>query len=102
MVGLVKGRVDLGPAASFTKFPSPISLGRYSLFLIKGKKGYSLLSAICPHQGGQVSDQGNGFLCRDHGWRFEYTRGECVNGPNARMISFPVSVSGGRLIADLG
>lgn len=101
MFGLSEPKVDLGPVSSFTKFPSPISLGRYSFFLVHGKKGYALLSTICPHQGGRVSDQGSGFLCRDHGWRFEYTQGECINGPRARMISFPVSDQRGRLIADL-
>ena len=93
--------MDLGLVSSFTKFPIPISLGGYSYFLVFGKKGYALLSTICPHQGGRVSDQGSGFLCRDHGWRFEYTQGECINGPRARMISFPVSVRRGHLIADL-
>ena len=101
MLGLQEAQLDLGPVSSFTKFPTPISLGKYSFFLVLGKKGYSLLSTICPHQGGKVSDQGTGFLCRDHGWRFEYTQGECINGPNARMISFPVTEREGHFIAIL-
>ena len=91
--------MDLGPESSFTKFPTSITLGDRSYFLVRGKKGYSLLSSICPHQGGKVTDQGSSFLCYDHGWRFEQTVGECVNGPRARMFSFPVTVQDGRLIA---
>ncbi len=96
-----KSRVDLGLESSFTKFPAEISLNDEAYYLVHGKKGYLLLSAVCPHQGGQVSDQGSGFLCPDHGWRFEYTQGECVNGPRSRMDSYPVIVQDGRLIAEL-
>ena len=91
--------MDLGSESSFTTYPTQINLGGRPYYLVHGKKGYLLLSSVCPHQGGRVSDQGSDFLCRDHGWRFEYTQGECVNGPRARMISFPVTVQNGRLIA---
>ena len=100
MFGLREEEVDLGAVSSFTKFPVPIRLGNCSFFLVHGKKGYALLSTICPHQGGRVSDQGSGFFCRDHCWRFEYTQGECINGPRVRMISYPVTVRLGHLIAD--
>ena len=50
---------------------------------------------------GEVLDWGGVFMCPDHGWRFEYTEGVCVNGPNSRMISFPVAVENGRLIAEV-
>ena len=93
--------MELGLESSFTKFPVSISLDDESYYLVKGKKGYLLLSTVCPHQGGNVSNQGAAFMCPDHGWRFEHTQGECVNGPRARMLSFPVTVQDGRLIADL-
>jgi len=92
---------DLGPEISFTKFPKLITLGEEHYYLVNGKKGYLLLSTICPHQGARVSDEGKAFMCRDHGWRFEHTQGECVNGPRSRMFSFPVTVQDGHLIADL-
>ena len=93
--------VDLGPLTEFTKLPALVVLDDGSYWLVNGRKGYMLLSSICPHLGGKVTDQGNAFLCKDHGWRFEYTQGECVNGPRARMYSFPVSVQNGRLIAEM-
>ena len=93
--------VDLGPVSEFTKLPAQISLDNESYWLVNGRKGYLLLSSICPHAGGKVVDQGKDFLCYDHGWRFEYTQGECVNGPRARMYSFPVTVQNGRLIVEM-
>ena len=96
-----EAKVDLGLESSFTKFPAQISLGDESYYLVSGRKGYLLLSTECPHQGGRVSKQGDVFMCPDHGWRFEYTQGECINGPRARMFSFPVTVQNGRLIAEI-
>ena len=93
--------MDLGPESAFTKFPAAISLEGQSYYLVHGKKGYLLLSAVCPHYGGPVVDWGSVFMCPDHGWRFEQSEGVCINGPNARMLSFPVTVREGRLIADL-
>ena len=93
--------VDLGPEASFTKFPAHVAKGKYLFFLVRGKRGYSLLSNICPHSSGEVREQGSTFFCRDHGWRFEQTEGECINGPRARMISFTVTARDGHLFAEL-
>lgn len=93
--------VDLGPESSFTKFPSEVVLGKWLYFLVKGKKGYNLLSAVCPHAGGEVVDWGTTFMCPDHGWRFENEEGICINGPNSRMDAFPVTPRGGHLFADI-
>ena len=93
--------MDLGPESSYTKFPVEISRGDQSYYLVRGKKGYLLLSTTCPHYGGRVADQGTTFRCPEHGWRFEHTEGECINGPRSRMVSFPVIVEKGHLIADL-
>ncbi len=93
--------MDLGPESAFTKFPAAVNLGDESYYLVKGKKGYLLLSAVCPHHGGGVIDWGSVFMCPDHGWRFEHSEGVCINGPNARMFSFPVNVQEGHLIVQL-
>ena len=93
-------KVDIGAESSFPKLPAPIAIGNWSYFLARSRKGdYKLLSNVCPHQMGEVLDWGGVFMCPDHGWRFEYTEGVCVNGPNSRMLSFPVAVENGRLIA---
>ena len=93
--------VDLGPESSFTKFPSEVTLGNWLYYLVKGKKGYNLLSAVCPHAGGEVVSWGTTFMCPDHGWRFENEEGICINGPNARMDAFPVTPRGGHLFAEI-
>ncbi len=94
--------VDLGAKSDFTKLPAPVDVGDWTYFLVQSKQGvYQLLSNICPHQDGEVVDWGGVFMCPDHGWRFEYSEGVCVNGPIARMVGFPVSVANGRLIAEL-
>ena len=93
--------IDLGLESSFSKFPVRVKLEDEPFYLVRGKKGYLLLSTECPHSGGLVSDEGAVFMCPDHGWRFEHTQGECINGPIARMSSFPVTVRGGRLFAQL-
>ena len=94
--------VDLGAKSDFTKFPAPVDVGDWTYFLVQSKQGvYQLLSNICPHADGEVVDWDGVFMCPDHGWRFEYSEGVCVNGPLARMEGFPVSVANGRLIAEL-
>lgn len=93
--------MDLGLETSFNKFPVPISLGRFSYFLVRNKKGYQLLSTVCPHQGGEVLDWGTCFMCPDHGWRFDFTDGECINGPNARLSAIPVTVRNRHLFAEV-
>ena len=95
-------KVDIGLESSFTKFPAPVDIGKWSYFLARNKKGaYALLSNVCPHQMGEVLDWGGVFMCPDHGWRFELTEGVCINGPISRMIAFPVTVEDGRLVASV-
>lgn len=91
---------DLGLESAFTKFPAPIELESENFFLVKGKTGYLLLSAICPHSHGQVRHWDTCFMCPDHGWRFALDNGECINGPLARMFSAPVLVRDGRLVVE--
>jgi len=93
--------MDLGPETSFLKFPAPVYVGNDSYFLVRGKRGYLLLSTICPHQGGEVVHWDSCFMCPDHGWRFELAEGECINGPNARMTAFSVTVRSGHLFAEV-
>ncbi len=96
-----ESRVDLGLESSITKFPKQIYLDGEAYYLVSGKKGYLLLSRVCPHQGSVVSNEGKAFMCPNHGWRFEHTQGECINGPRSRMYSFPVTVQDGHLMVDL-
>ena len=92
--------VDLGPESSFEEFPAPVEIGRDDYFLAKGKDGtYLLLSAICPHSWGTIVQWDTCFMCPDHGWRFEFGEGICINGPRAQMYHFPVTIKDGHLFA---
>ncbi len=92
--------MDLGAESDFTEFPAYLELEKEPYYLVRSDKGYQLLSSICPHHGGEVLDWGSCFMCPDHGWRFEYTEGVCVNGPDAKMYASPVTVEDGRLIVE--
>ena len=93
---------DLGLESDYFKLPAPVTVRDWSYFLVRSRKGgYQLLSNVCPHQAEEVVDWTGVFMCPAHGWRFEYTEGVCVNGPNAKLVGFPVSVEDGHLIAEL-
>ena len=95
-------RLAAGPAANRCRDSHRTGYADPSYFLARSRKGvYQLLSNVCPHQAEEVVDWSGVFMCPAHGWRFEYTEGVCVNGPNAKMVGFPVSVENGRLIAEL-
>jgi len=92
---------DLGLETDFTRFPALLVLGAEPFYLTRDHQGgYLLLSAFCPHSGGQVHDRDDCFLCPVHGWRFDLNTGQCVNGPLARMYSAPVAVRDGRLVVE--
>lgn len=95
-----KVRVELGEESSFTDLPAPVKVGDASYFLVRGRDGYKLLSTICPHQGGEIEDEGDEvFVCDGHGWEYEKGEGTCVNRPDFRMKAFLVTLQEGRLVA---
>ena len=95
-----KVRVDLGEESSFTAFPAPVKVGDASYFLVHGRDGYKLLSTVCPHQGGEVMDEGDElFTCDGHGWQYEKGEGTCMTRPDFRMKAFLVTVRENRLVA---
>jgi len=95
-----KVRVDLGEESSFAELPSLVKVGDASYFLVRGRDGYKLLSTVCPHQGGEVMDEGDDlFVCDGHGWQYEKGEGTCVGRPDFRMKAFLVTVQENRLVA---
>ena len=95
-----KVRVDLGEASSFKVLPAPVKVGDASYFLVRGRDGYKLLSTVCPHQGGEVMDEGDElFVCDGHGWQYEKSEGTCMGRPDFRMKAFLVAVKENRLVA---
>ena len=93
-------KVDLGEESSLPSLPFPVEVGEAKFFLAKGADGYKLLSVICPHQGGEVQDEGEElFTCDGHGWQFDKSEGVCVNQPHIRMRALRVDIENGRLSA---
>ena len=93
-------KVDLGEESSLPSLPFPVEVGEAKFFLAKAADGYKLLSVICPHQGGEVQDEGEElFTCDGHGWQFDKSEGVCVNQPHVRMRALRVDIENGRLSA---
>ena len=47
------------------------------------------MSTICPHQGGEVMDEGDDlFVCDGHGWQYEKREGICDTRPDFRIRDF--------------
>ena len=92
--------MDLGDESSLPSLPLLVEVGEAKFFLVKGSDGYKLLSVICPHQGGEVLDEGEDvFTCDGHGWQFDKSEGVCVTQPHVRMRSLLVDIENGRLSA---
>ena len=95
-----KVKADLGEEDSFTAFPALVRVGDASYFLVRGRDGYKLLSTVCPHQGGEIMDEGDDlFVCDGHGWQYDKGEGLCTSRPDFRMKAFLVTVQNGRLVA---
>ncbi len=95
-----KVRVDLGEESSFSGLPAPVKVGDASYFLVHGRDGYKLLSTVCPHQGGEIMDEGDElFVCDGHGWQYEKDEGACATRADFRMKAFLVTLQNGHLVA---
>lgn len=93
-------KVDLGEESSLPSLPIPVEVGDAKFFLVKGSDGYKLLSVICPHESGEVQDEGEDvFTCDGHGWQFDKNDGVCVTQPHVRMRALRVDMEDGRLSA---
>jgi len=95
-----KVRVDLGDESSFTTLPALVKVGDASYFLVRALDGYKLLWTVCPHQGGEIMDEGGDlFVCDGHGWQYEKSGGSCPGRPDFRMKAFLVTVQENRIVA---
>lgn len=94
-------RTRLGAIGEFADLPAKITQGARTFFLVRDNAGYRLLSSVCPHQGGEVSDRGTSFECPLHGWRFDRVTGRCLNAPSKALSAVPVFVDNGVLYAEL-
>ncbi len=90
---------DIGTIEQHATLPSAVEIKGHPFFLIKKETGYSLVSRICPHAGGEVEDDGDELYCPHHYWRFNRESGEGIFPPNCSLRAFDVTVEGNRLIA---
>lgn len=92
-------RIELGPAASFSRLPAPVDVRGRTFFLTGEPGALRLLSSVCPHKGGQVAEVEDRFECPKHGWQFALEDGRCLNAPGERLAAYPVEEVDGVLHA---
>ncbi len=89
--------VDVGavgdfPAGARTFIPAA------KAWLIRDEGGFFAMSAVCPHLGCTLGEDGADFACPCHGSRFNRT-GDVTHGPAISPMRFPaVEVAGERVI----
>ena len=73
-----------------------------ALFNVDGS--FYAIENSCPHQGAALSGGelcGHRVTCRAHGLRFDVTTGRMCSSPLLGVASFPVSISGDRVIVTI-
>lgn len=76
---------QVGGIARADTVAGPIALVRTS------QSAIAAFSMICPHQGSTINIQGSGFLCPNHGARFD-AAGQWTGGqPTSNLASYPVT-----------
>lgn len=76
-----------------------VQVGGVDTALFKNKEGQvCAIYAICPHQGGPLSEGGiteNVVTCPWHGWEFDVTTGQCTFNPLIKIPVFKVKEENG-------
>ncbi len=91
-------KIDLGEESSLPDLPHEIEIGDTRYFLVKGSDGYKLLSGVCPHEFGQVYDDGDDvFTCDVHGYQYDKIDGVCVTRQDLQMHAIRVDRQDGQL-----
>ncbi|WP_276354615.1 Rieske (2Fe-2S) protein [Cohnella caldifontis] len=93
---------DLGFPADYGSFPASVTVDGTPYWLVRGEEEeeYRLLSALCPHAGGDVRAHEGIFFCPLHFWTFDQAEGNCLNVPGERLMRRKVELrEDGRLYA---
>jgi nitrite reductase/ring-hydroxylating ferredoxin subunit len=93
--------VELGRAADFGRLPARVELVDADYFLTHDGDRWRLLSAVCPHTGGDIEDTGAVFRCPNHFWTFDRTTGRPVETALHPMSDYPVEERDGVLVAQV-
>lgn len=92
--------IDLGPIDRYETLPAEVMLDLTPYWLVCcGEGEYRLLSGLCPHAGGEVRPMNDMLFCPLHFWTFDARSGQCLNQPDARLMSRRVEARNGRLVA---
>jgi nitrite reductase (NADH) small subunit len=73
-----------------------VKLGKLQIALFKTNGQVYAINNVCPHQGGALAEgelEGNSIMCPLHGWVYDITNGEVLNGEQS-VDSYPVQVEG--------
>jgi len=85
-----------GGVAYVTASGSPLAVVRLDA------TNFEALSRICPHQGGTVNSNGNGFTCPNHGARFSDT-GTWVGGQStSNLTTYPTQFDSSTGVLTIG
>ncbi|QYR20454.1 Rieske (2Fe-2S) protein [Paenibacillus sp. sptzw28] len=99
---LPEGYHAIGTVLDITDFPASITIGNDPYFILrtvcKGDEQptYKLVSAVCPHAGGEVRPLENELICPLHYWSFDAGTGESTNVPGERLACSPVVIHNGQ------
>jgi len=100
-----------GSSIKVSDYSALNSVGGIALVSISGAKlavvrtadtSFVVLSRICQHQGGTVNINGSGFLCPNHGAKYNAT-GQWIGGERAgNLISYPTSYDAATGVVSIG
>ena len=80
-----------------------VSSGNNPLAVVRtGSDTFDVVSRICPHQGGTVSSNGNGFTCPNHGARFSDSGTWEGGQPTSSLTSYSTQYDAGTGILTIG
>ena len=91
---------SLNTTVKLSDYPALASVGGIAVTTLSGTRvalvrtstsTVAVLSLICPHQGGEVSQSGSGFQCPVHGARFSANGAWAGGQPTSGLQSYPSS-----------
>lgn len=95
----IASTADIKPGSGMT-----IEAGGKSLALFNVDGTYYAIDNVCVHRGGPLGEgelEGNVVTCPWHSWTYDVTTGKCVSSPSACVKSYPVTVEGNDVKAQL-
>ena len=82
-----------------------VSVSGREILLVNVKGVFFAVENECPHKGSPLNAAivKDGFIsCPRHGYRFDLKDGSCEEHPAFRLATFPVEISAGDILVDLG